>query len=680
MAGPITLPLLSIKKTHTTSLLVALFCACILCSGQNHDEEALLTEIAEATTDSAKQRAYNRAASLFLRSDLEKAMHYVAKGEALGKDSSLTFGSAELRNTRGIIYDQLGKSAEAAADFNEAIRISEVHDYTTIAKMARNSLGLLFWKDGQFEAAINEFSEAIRLHKTLPDGDESRMANYLSNIGLIHQELKQYDKALDFHNEALSIRRKLNIPRDEAISLANMGVCYRAKGRGEEAEAAFLNAIDLAEETDFEHLYLGVHGNLGNVYFERGEYDKALRAFLTSLGDEKGQRENPKSAFHALSNLTAVMNALNRPHEAVRYGNKALDILEARPGLSAFAPPLLRSMAQSHFVIGNTDEGNAFLDRYHNAVDSVFTSRHAASLADMDVKYETVKKEEQLAVQALQIAEQKAKARTNLLIITALGVILLLAAGLFAALIGRNRRKAQIAERERKIRIQEAEAEAELRSREEERKRFARDLHDGMGQLISTLKLTVQKLSGDENIPAADRIVKKSSDLLDEMHTEIRNIAFNLMPPSLIEAGTAAAISEFAERLNTTGKIQVKTDFHGTENRQDEETEINVFRIVQEWVNNVVKYADATEVMIQLVADPEEFTVIIEDNGKGFDPEILENSQGNGWRNIRARCHFMGAAVTVDSAPGRMGTTFITEIPLRASVKTAEPLKQSAAN
>ncbi len=648
-------------------ILPALLMAVSNLFAQEADSIKVFQDIEIAESDSARQRAYNRAATYFLYKDIDRAMALVREGESIGQPNDLMFGRAELRNTRGMIHDLSGNSAEALADIQQALEWSEQHHFATIQGMVHNNLGLFFWKEGNYEQALVHFDKAMHLNTASSNPNLETKAIHLNNIGLIHQELERYNKALDFHKEALEIRRSLGLKGEEAISLANMGLCYRGTGNLEWAEEAFLKAIALADSLGNTHLYLAFHSNLGNVYYMQGKFHQATEAYLLSLGNEERIAQNPKNSFHAYSNLTAVMNALENPSRAKVYGQEALNILEAHPGFFAFASPVLRSMAQTHFMLGDVDGGNGYLDRYVASMDSIFTRNHANSLANMEVKYETAQKEHDLNIQALQLTEQEAKIQRNLIITIALGLIAVLSVLLLLALINRNKRKAQLADRERDLLLKEAELQAGIRMQEEERKRFARDLHDGMGQLISTLKLTVARLKAQHGDPYADKIVKESDGLLEEMHTEIRNIAFNLMPSTLIEAGLGAGISEFAERLNHTQGIVVDTDLHlGI--ALGEKEEIALYRIVQEWVNNVIKYAGASHVLIQVIADARELSIVIEDDGRGFDTTKLSSGKGNGWRNILLRCKGINASIDVDSVEGRPGTTFVLEMPLKPQI------------
>jgi signal transduction histidine kinase len=228
----------------------------------------------------------------------------------------------------------------------------------------------------------------------------------------------------------------------------------------------------------------------------------------------------------------------------------------------------------------------------------------------------------------------------------------------------RFKKKQQILQKEKELSIKEAYLHAALESQETERKRFAQDLHDGFGQLISALQLNILQIRNKTNLEEKLITVERSELILKEMHSEIRNIAFNLMPATLIRSGLKEAISEFAHRIHTSGAVKVETYTHGLEERLSEMQEISLYRVIQEWVNNILKYAEATSITIQLVRHEDEVSIMIEDDGKGFDPAILEKGKGNGWRNIQSRLQRISATWELDSQLNRRGSTLLISLPL----------------
>jgi signal transduction histidine kinase len=201
-----------------------------------------------------------------------------------------------------------------------------------------------------------------------------------------------------------------------------------------------------------------------------------------------------------------------------------------------------------------------------------------------------------------------------------------------------------------------------IASQEEERKRFAADLHDGLGQMISALRLSLSNETVDANA------LSHALSVLSDMNVEIRNIAFNLMPQVLMKSGLDEALKEFALRINRAGSVSVSVQTFDLDTDMPTEHRIALYRICQEWVNNVIKYSGADQVSIQLVKHPQELVLTIEDNGRGFDHNALLESQGNGWKNINSRLHMIKGSIEIDTQKDRQGTTLIITVPQQISM------------
>jgi len=218
---------------------------------------------------------------------------------------------------------------------------------------------------------------------------------------------------------------------------------------------------------------------------------------------------------------------------------------------------------------------------------------------------------------------------------------------------------------------QEVMMEAIVKGQEDERNRFAKDLHDGFGQMISSLMLNIKGLETAQstNFEKRSNIFRQSTAILNDMYVELKNICFNLMPQTLLAAGVGEALKEFANRINESGEIIVEVSFYDLEERLTEIQEISIYRISQEWVNNIIKYSNASKIELQITKDDDEITLLIEDNGAGFDKSALESGKGNGWKNIHSRANLIKGVVELDTTEGIKGTTFILNAPTKIEVR-----------
>jgi signal transduction histidine kinase len=197
-----------------------------------------------------------------------------------------------------------------------------------------------------------------------------------------------------------------------------------------------------------------------------------------------------------------------------------------------------------------------------------------------------------------------------------------------------------------------------LQGEETERARLARDLHDGLGGLLSGVKLSMAGIKtkpGDSENSQVD----KALQLLDISIAELRRMAHNLMPESLIKYGVHEALSDFCNSINVAS-CKVIFNFYGQSNRLDKKFENNLYRIAQELINNALKHAHATEIIVQLIQEHNRINLTVQDNGKGFDTRILEKTKSSGIANIRSRVESLNGWLEITSELGQ-GTEITIE-------------------
>ncbi len=204
-----------------------------------------------------------------------------------------------------------------------------------------------------------------------------------------------------------------------------------------------------------------------------------------------------------------------------------------------------------------------------------------------------------------------------------------------------------------------------LQGQEEERKRLSQELHDGVGQMLSAMKLSLESISPSDAKHMKARL-NDAKDLMKSIIREVRRVSFNLTPSSLDDFGLVPAIKKFCEEINTYSKPEVsfvnETNFI---NRLDTHIETSLYRIVQEAVNNALKYARASRINVKFSHSIEELRIEINDDGDGFDLNNMEESKaGHGLFNMKERAAYIGSELQVKSAP-EAGTQIIINLSLR---------------
>ena len=148
-------------------------------------------------------------------------------------------------------------------------------------------------------------------------------------------------------------------------------------------------------------------------------------------------------------------------------------------------------------------------------------------------------------------------------------------------------------------------------------------------------------------------VFERSLDMIDTSIRELRRVAHNMMPEMLVKFGLDEALKEYCNTVNATKLISVKYQSFGMDSRLDSSKEIIIYRIIQELLNNILKHAAASEVLVQLIKEGNRLSIVVEDNGKGFDTALLENNKGAGWTNIRSRVDYLQGQLDINSEAGK---------------------------
>ncbi len=237
--------------------------------------------------------------------------------------------------------------------------------------------------------------------------------------------------------------------------------------------------------------------------------------------------------------------------------------------------------------------------------------------------------------------------------------MIILAAGIFFFFVTYQKRllKKQIELNEIKAAQQEKLLQNTIFAQEKERYRVARDLHDEVGAMLSVVKLNVGRLEKKSSEPQAKELVVETKTYLDDVITQVRRISRALLPPSLEKLGLFNAIQELANWVNKSGEVAIECNLIGKQFRFDNEKELALFRVIQELLNNSLKYAEAEKITIILKFVNNYVFVTYNDNGKGFNMEEKINT-GLGLRNLESRTQLLKAKFKMKSNVGK-GTSAI---------------------
>ncbi|WP_083927719.1 sensor histidine kinase [Niabella aurantiaca] len=590
---------------------------------------------------------------------------------------------AQKRNSDGQVgsgYAYIGSSYFNEDKFDSALyyyRLAEMHflkDTTAEGRenvmVNRMSMGTVALQQNQYEEALGHYFKVISYLKNATAGDWPNLLTAYANVGLVYNDMKQFGKALEYHTRALEVfqkhpmdlKKKAQVQMFVALDLLNL----RKFGR-------FTIAIDSAEliikKLNAPYLNSSFYAIKGRYFNDIHDYRKAIAVCKKALGYAQTANQKFETA-NIFFQLGRSYFHLRDYAQSLRYLLPGLSIHKAlkdrtRERIS------LNYIARAYYRDKNYKEAARYFEAYGKLSDSLHGSEIQIRINEIENRYQGKRKEDSILVlqknnQLQQLALHKKQYQGLFIII---GASLLLAAGL---LLYRNLRskhrllkqseqlhEQQIAQLEKERQL--IAAQSLMKGQEEERSRLAKDLHDGVGGLLSGVKLSLSNMKGnvflsEENAKAVATIIGQ----LDSSIHELRRVSHNMMPEALIKFGLKEALENYCESIDQSGKLNVRLQTYGLEQRMEQDTEIILYRVVQELLNNVVKHADARQALVQLVREPDKFTLTVEDDGKGFDSSDPQHRKGAGLQNIQARAGYLNGIVDIRTRPGE-GTSVTIE-------------------
>ena len=429
------------------------------------------------------------------------------------------------------------------------------------------------------------------------------------------------------------------------------------QGKIKEALAIDSAGIEYADKTNNQLAKSFFYDNMGNCYMygDPPNYQKAFEYFTRTLLIDSSFA-NKKQMSDSYVNLGTVFLIQGKFAAAIPYLQRSV-ILAEESGYIQGKLKALQSLSSAYKNSGEPDLAFQTLQRSIRTKDSLFNASSEAKIAELQTVYETEKKQQQIDLQQAQLSKKNFILTSTILLAIMLGLL-----GFSAYRRYKLQEKSRL--QSAMIRQQELATKAVIKAEENERQRIARDLHDGVGQMMSAAKMNLSAFESEVSFQDNDQKLEfeKIIGLVDESCREIRSVSHNMMPNALLRNSLAAAIREFIDKIEgKTMKIHLFTE--GLDERLDSDVEIVLYRVIQECVNNVVRHAQASTLDITIIRDKDGISATIEDNGRGFDAKDSSKFDGIGMRNIITRVEYLKGTVEFDSAPGR-GTAVGIHVPV----------------
>lgn len=532
----------------------------------------------------------------------------------------------------------------------ESLRKAEAIGDPVYLASALNNLGSVHSMMGNSEEAVSHYLRSITILERLRDS--SRLSITYDGIGVLYSDIGWQEKALEYHLKAASMSSGNSID-DWAYPMMNAAVALKRIKRYDTAMLILKQVVEEARKVGNAFLEYGGLQNQGDILKEKGMYAEIgpVAKEALSLARKIG---NPSGEVRSLHLLSFTHFFLGDDDSAVVYATEALrvnqqvDLKEQEAGLYSI-------LANIALVNGDRKRFDSLNRKADGIIGDLREEEVRKNVQAADRKYELAKKEQQLMMQAAELRQGRWQ---RALLISGLAI-----SGILIGLLAyayRQRKKAyrnQMAVLENEKRL--LATQQLLKGQEEERNRFAKDLHDGLGGMLSGIKLQLGSMKGNL-IMSEDqaRVFGTALDRLDESIREMRRVAHNLMPEALMKLGLRQAVSDYCHGMADMANVRINAELHGLEDRMEESREVVVYRVVQELINNAIKHSGATEILVQLIRRDDLLSITVEDNGRGFDPSA--HPAGSGLRNIRSRLEYLQGHMDIQSTPGS-GSSFHIE-------------------
>ena len=609
--------------------------------------------------DTAIVNQLNKDAEKIQFSDPVKAIKIINKSIFTAQKINYSFGLSVAYSLRaGLLYYEMKlDSCKLLLDKAYSL-VSKYSDKESKNQRANilNRYAAIFQRRQNYDSAVELYLQSANIFKET--GDEQKIINSYYNLSGIYKYLGDTTKTFYYARETNRLAAKTADTVFLIRGLIVLGEAYNYIKNYDSLLLISQKGLRLANSHQMTFA-MGIFHNFMGLYFTNKEvqYDSAVLHYNIAL-QIFNKINIPFDKALVLQNIGNTYLKKKEFVNAIKFSKQANELSE-NLGFEQVQNMSLMDLVKAEEQLGDIPESYKYLKQYVKVNDSIQNRNSQKKVYDMEAKYLAQKKEVMMLAQQKII---KQKNQLNYLLASGLFLLALIIALLY--FIYRNKQKLQ----EQKITKLETQqqltaTEAVLKGEEQERTRLARDLHDGLGGMLSGIKFSFNTMKGNLVMtPDNTQSFERSMDMLDSSIKEMRRVAHNMMPEALVKFGLDTALKDFCNEIQQSGALYISYQSIGLENMVIKQTaEITIYRIVQELVNNIMKHAAAKNAIVQVTKTSGQLAVTVEDDGRGFDTNILNKVKGIGWSSIQNRVEFLKGTLDVISEKEK-GTSVHIEI------------------
>ncbi|GEQ86911.1 two-component sensor histidine kinase [Patiriisocius marinistellae] len=578
----------------------------------------------------------------------DSAFYYGRKALKISKKENIKKGIAASYNSIASAFQAGGMFDSAQVYQNRSFKIHKGLDDSLGMADNHNNLGIILDESGAYDSALKNYFDALKIYENTSN-NEANVAMVLGNIGIVYKKQKEFDRTLSYYKRALKIYESTKNEVGQVITRGNIGSLLLQMEKYEEAISYAIEAANQYEKLGYVRYVPYMQNNIAVAKDSLKFHEEAKALYLKAIQQFKADKN-----FYELTNtyIGIGQNSLykNQPQKAINYFEQAL-MLAKENSFKEFEVRVYDKLASAFARNKNYKQAYQFKQLFNAENDSLFRADKTKTIFELETKYQTQLKEKEILKQRAQLAEKEIEVnQKNNLLYGSLGIAIIL--GLLGYLFY-NQQRLKNRQLKKEVELKQALANIETKNKlQEQRLRISRDLHDNIGSQLTFIISSLDNLKfGFPEMK--EKLASKLggiSQFTSQTIYELRDTIWAMNKEEISFEDLQVRIANFVEKakgVSTTSVGFIVDDNVSKKAMLSSVVGMNVYRIIQEGVNNAIKYADANSIDIKISEEKNFFKVVVKDDGRGFN--INEVVMGNGLNNMRKRTRDIEGEIVFNS-------------------------------
>jgi signal transduction histidine kinase len=554
---------------------------------------------------------------------------------------------------RGQFYNEvLEKQSQANPLFDKALKLFEAIGDKASEGTVYNQKAQVLALQGKFADAIVMILKARKLQEEV--NDTASLRSTIPNLGVFYSSMGLYPEALKTFDEAEMIAKKRNDQVLMAFLYNQRAEIFDKQKKYLEALLELEKAVKIHEASQAPYWLARTYARMGNEYLKLNDYNNGLR--YTAMADglfSKSSDANETLDHYVQQNYGKIYLWKKVYRKVISYAAKGLEwAMEADPPLLRESAEYHRQLSLAYEALGQPSLALRHAKMYKTQSDSLLNNEAVQRITAASMTYTFDKKQQtdKLTIELLE-NEKLTQFRNFLIGLSSLGFLI-------TGFIFWSNRKLRHKNLELVGKNNEIE-EALFKGQKIERKRVASELHDNLNTKLAALRWRMEAMNVADYDAGDQKIHKGSVEMLDDIYDDVRLISHSMLPAELETEGLLLALRKLIDKLNINSKTEFHLVVNEFNNRPPAAVEHQLYIIILELINNVLKHAQATQVWVSVGRSGGKIVLTVSDNGVGMAGAAI--SDGMGMRNLSGRVEALGGKLDIESAP-ESGTKILIEV------------------